>query len=152
MFSMAARYSWLQLSTPNKPCPAVRQSLVFVIMAFDWGFCYLDLDGGGILGFANWFLWDWGVVYHCGWWLLWVDCDGDFEEVLLVCGVMLHHGWLLLYWIIAVCAPINFFSRLFYQTSFFFWFCLSQKNLIIINFSKHIFVLKTSKKKGFTFK
>ena len=81
-----------------------------------------------------------------------MDCDGDFEEVLLVCGVMLHHGWLLLYWIIAVCAPINFFSRLFYQTSFFFWFCLSQKNLIIINFSKHIFVLKTSKKKRFTFK
>ena len=121
-------------------------------MVYDWGFCYLDLDGGGILGFANWFLWDWGVVYHCGWWLLWVDCDGDFEEVLLVCGVMLHHGWLLLYWIIAVCAPINFFSRLFYQTSFFFWFCLSQKNLIIINFSKHIFVLKTSKKTRFTFK
>ena len=56
MFSMAARYSWPQLSTPNKPCPAVRQSLVFVIMASDWGFCYLDLDGGGILGFANWFL------------------------------------------------------------------------------------------------
>ena len=61
MFSMVALYSWLQLSMPNMPCPAVRQSLVFVIMASDWGFCYLDLDGGGILGFANWFLWVGGL-------------------------------------------------------------------------------------------
>ena len=36
MFSMAARYSWPQLSTPNKPCPGVRQSHVF-IMVSDWG-------------------------------------------------------------------------------------------------------------------
>ena len=50
MFSMAARYSWLQLSTPNKPCLGVQQSLVFVIMVSDWGFCYLDRDGGGIFG------------------------------------------------------------------------------------------------------
>ena len=53
--------------------------------------------------------------------------DGDFEEVLLVCGVMLHHGWLLLYWIIAGCAPINFFWRLFYQTIFFLALPISKK-------------------------
>ena len=40
----------------------------------------------------------------------------------------------------------KFFFEAFLPNKFFFWFCLSQKKLIIINFSKHIFVLKTSKK------
>ena len=51
VFSMAAQYNWLQLSTPNKPCRGVRQSLVFVIMASNWGF----------LPSGPWWRWDFGV-------------------------------------------------------------------------------------------
>ena len=145
VFSMAARYSWLQLSTPNKPCRGVRQSLVFVIMASNWGFCYLDLDGGGILGFANWFLWDWGVVYHWMvalvgglWWRLWGGVAGlwGYASPWMV-ALVLDYCWL---------CTNKFFLEAFLP-NMFFCFCFSQKKLIIINFSKHIFVLKTSKNK-----